>query len=603
MRRAFSAVPLLVALLLVSLVTASAASIYVPESHLGVIVLTVDIPTPTALSASLLLVPDPLHPLGFIVGARLCLPEGYDAGDIDRDSIRLCTGTGDCGSNGVRPGITWIGLFDDIDVTGFERAAQGQSLTAACDGATCLYAIFDRDDVIHLAGDVGRSADVTFAMSGAVGGQRFVGTDTVLVFGYCWWLPDLFFGGAAFGIRGGHHDGDRVALAAAVVSDSIVVTNGGEVAAAPFWVAGYADRAVGGAADLYWYVPGLQPGETTAIDLARPGEQLVTLAAGTHEVWLLANSGHTAEAPIDEGETANNQAGPFALVIAAPSPTPTATPTATATATPTDVATTPAAGTALADLRPAEARLGAATATADGWQAPLRVTVRNEGDGAAEGFWVGAYMDGAASPAITWMVPALAAHSDVTLASDEAQSGSALLLGGGTHELVVRVNCEGCGGPVVAEADVANNVLGPLPFTLAALPTATASGTPGADATATATPTAEATTPAAEDTATPTPTATEAATATPAGEAPLPTPTATALLPADTPTPVPPTATPEAPPTATPTPEPAPTDTPTPLPPPTDTPTPAPTDTPVPPPTDTPVPEPTPTETPTTGGG
>jgi len=159
-------------------------------------------------------------------------------------------------------------------------------------------------------------------------------------------LPDLTVGGVW---QGGEEE-----IAAAAVQEApqpsepattaaFTIVNLGEGAAPSFWVAAYVDRATapseGEAADLYWQVPELQPGAQVVLSLAEPAEGQLNLAPGVHSVWVLANSGHGAEAPIVEADRSNNLFGPFQFeMLGPPTATPTAT-TATVEATPTPAET------------------------------------------------------------------------------------------------------------------------------------------------------------------------------------------------------------------------------------------------------------------------
>lgn len=558
----------------------------------------------------------PHGPLGFVL-ARLCLPEGYDANEVVPGSVRLCVGTEDCGDSGVQPLWSWAGLSGPLEAAGSRLEAGDHPLTAACYPAPCLYLVFDRDAVIALTEQIDKPADVTFTVSGEVDGRRFTGSDTVEVLGHggcgkgaangsapadCGgsMLPDLYLdppgGGAGMSL-----------IAAA--TDTIVVHNLGDAAAEPFWVGAYADRVVpdtAAAADLYWHVPGLGPGESAVLSLAEPTEGTLALMPGKHLLWMLANSGHAAEAPIAEAETANNVQGPYELTVAAPTatpePLPSDAPTEMATATPTDTPT-PAV---LPDLKPLKASIhtelveqGEGLAAAGrGWRLALTVTVRNKGEGAAENFWVGAYFADEVAPDVTlaavyWLVPSLAPGTDATLDLASAFGQPELALPGGRYLLSVEANIAYSGSAPIAESSGDNNVLGPLDFEIV---------DPNPQPTATETPMLVATdiaSPAPSASATPTPTATGTPTPEPTATATEPAPVA-APAPNDTPMPEPPTPTP----TDTPVPKPTATPTDTPAPEPTATPTETPTatplltDTPLPPtPTDTP--EPTPTEVPT----
>jgi hypothetical protein len=101
------------------------------------------------------------------VTAHIALPRGYSASSIDVSTIRLCTGSSPCGTNGLT-------VEGDGDVKG------GRSLDVA----------FDTDDVLGL---MANSSSAKLTVSGVVatdaGNRVFAGNDTVKVQGS--WRNDL----------------------------------------------------------------------------------------------------------------------------------------------------------------------------------------------------------------------------------------------------------------------------------------------------------------------------------------------------------------------------------------------------------------------------
>lgn len=96
----------------------------------------------------------------------------------------------------------------------------------------------------------------------------------------------------------------------------------------------------------------------------------------------------------------------------------------------------------------------------------------NVGRAAAEGFWVGAYVDRAAAEterltSVYWFVPSLAPGGWLTLSSDEAFEDEArLLLPDGRYTLSAEVNLDRVEQGPVAESRSGHNFLGPFAMTI-----------------------------------------------------------------------------------------------------------------------------------------
>jgi hypothetical protein len=139
---------------------ASAAALTVEPATLALFIL----PPPGApsISASVVIQPQSLQKRsqGNPVSATVEFPLGVDPGDVDTSTLRLCLGTGPCGTSGVAPTRVRLGDADG-------------------DGTPDLRATFSRAAVIALVQDIQPPATVTFTVSGVVGVVPFAGSDDV----------------------------------------------------------------------------------------------------------------------------------------------------------------------------------------------------------------------------------------------------------------------------------------------------------------------------------------------------------------------------------------------------------------------------------------
>lgn len=97
----------------------------------------------------------------------------------------------------------------------------------------------------------------------------------------------------------------------------------------------------------------------------------------------------------------------------------------------------------------------------------ISVTVRNEGQSRAEGFWVHAYIDDQPEgslhrASVRWLVTWLEPGDEVRLESELAEGAQEILLSPGDYLIAAEVNGESDGMPPIPESDTGNNTLGPL---------------------------------------------------------------------------------------------------------------------------------------------
>ena len=162
---------LVIAVVLVSAVVGSAASLEVNGGTIQVFSFPVHIsfptstPTPTPLAATVDLKPESLEKKsqGDHVTAFVYLPGDYDGEDVDLSTVHLCRGTAPCGTDGIASADT-------------PKVGKGK-------GAPDLTVTFDRGAVIGLLADVPPPATVTFTVSGTTKPptRAFVGSDTLRI--------------------------------------------------------------------------------------------------------------------------------------------------------------------------------------------------------------------------------------------------------------------------------------------------------------------------------------------------------------------------------------------------------------------------------------
>lgn len=155
MRRALGLALLLVG---VCATPALAASLVVAAATLDVFVLPVSI---APVAASVDLKPETLEFRGTGVPVTAFIEfADRDVATLDRTSIRLCLGDVPC--------------LSGVEVSGKPKLGDADG-----DGIRDLKVAFDRGSVAALVEGVPRPTDVTFAVSGLIGPDHFVGVDVV----------------------------------------------------------------------------------------------------------------------------------------------------------------------------------------------------------------------------------------------------------------------------------------------------------------------------------------------------------------------------------------------------------------------------------------